>query len=62
VNVLSDSKDSRLDPDLEPKNLISFPDEDASGAHVLQSIQDMWGPTPFDEEEIRRKEKRMKRR
>ncbi|MDR6225231.1 hypothetical protein [Desmospora profundinema] len=54
-------KDPWLDPDMEAKNLIGFPDEDDPGTNVLQSIQEMWGPTPYDEEANRQEEKQQGR-
>lgn len=46
-------KDPWLDPKMDPTNLIQFPGEDDPGTSALQSIQEVWGPTPYDEESDR---------
>ncbi|WP_146160483.1 hypothetical protein [Desmospora activa] len=59
---MSYPEDPWLNPEMDPKKLIDFPDEDDPGTNVLQSIQEMWGPTPYDEESDRNAELRKPRR
>ncbi|OYD08875.1 hypothetical protein [Paludifilum halophilum] len=45
-------KDKRVHPRMEPENLINFPGEENPATRVTGSIQEVWGPSPEEQDAV----------